>query len=858
MKKTGKIKIIVIVGILLVGLAFFANWLFRYRLYNKYQQWLTKYEVTEESEYSPIKDSENNVNGMELVGENSILKLYTDVSTGNVAIYDKRTGEVTYTNPLEADSDSIATATNINYLKSQLVVDFFNTQRTQGSYDSYSYCVELNQLEAKTIENGVKFIYTLGDLSSPTGIAPQYISKETLNSLSNKMDISDRKEFLKKYKESKVAPDYYEMLEGCLNGPSQLRKLAKLFEKYGFTEEMYNAEMMGSGVEGAVPISFKIPLEYRLCEDGVDVTIPMSEIVETGGGKIFRIQLLRAMDAASNTETGYFLVPNGCGSLINFNNGKTSADNYADYIYGIDPLAAEYTVKEKTEPIKLALFGIEKEKSTVLATIEDGAATAYLTASVSGKVSNYNTCYPTFVVRGYDKLSMFGTTGNEGAMTIIESQLMPTDITIRYTFLDSEHKGYSGMANYQREKLVSKGELVDNQQEGDIKFYYDILGGIEKTKFILGTQYQGIQAMTTFDEAREIADDLYANYGINKQVMNYEGWMNGGYNHDVVNKIKITRALGTKGDFEELSDYISDNYGSFYADTAFQKVASTSKRYSVNSETSRYYGAGYVAEFGLVNPVSLRQTSGFGYDENRYYLISPKFLVRNVEKFEKKIANIDIDGISLRDLGTELHSDKKRTNIITRDEALDVVKGQLEILKGTGKKLMINSGNDYSFAYATDIINAPLESNDYYLVDETVPFYEMLLHGYVDYSSSIINLADEYDKNEIIRKLIETGASPHFAFTYEDSSDMKSTALNMYYSTTYSNWKDFAGEIYAEVNHVLSKVNGAYITNHEIDGDLKVITYSNGVKIYVNDGDEPVTKDGIEIEAKSYATGGDQ
>lgn len=856
MNNTKKTKIVAVLIVLIIAIIALANWMIRYRFYNKYQTWLTKYETTEGSTYSPLKDSSSNVKGMDLVAENDILKLYVDTKIGNVAVYDKRNGETIYTNPVDVDSDSIATATNLNYLKSQLVVDYFNLQRTQGTFDSYSYCVALDQLEAQSIENGVKLIYTLGDMSSATGIAPQYISKDTLESFADKMDEKDKKEFLKKYKETSVAPDYYEMLEGCLNGPAQLRKLIALMEKYGFTEEMYIEEMMGSGVEGAVPISFTIPLEYRLNNDGVDVTIPMSEVIEAGGAKIFRIQFLRAMDAASTKDNGYFLVPNGSGSIINFNNGKTSADNYSDYIYGIDPLAAEYTVKEKTEPIKLALFGIEKEKSTVLATLEDGASTAFLTAGVSGKVSDYNTCFPTFVVRGYDKLSMFGTTGNEGAMTIIESDLMPTNITVKYTLLDDSHKGYSGMANYQREKLVDNGVLSANEQEGDIKFYYDILGGVEETKFFLGTQYQGMHTMTTFAEAKEIADDLANNYGITNQVMNYAGWMNGGYNHDVINKVKIPRALGSRRALVKLSDYISDNYGSFYADTAIQKVATTSKRYKVNSETSRYYGAGYVAEFGLVNPTSLRQTSGLGYDENRFYLISPKFLVRNIKKFDKKLSHIDIEGLSLRDLGTELHSDKKRTNIITREEALDVVEGQLQILEDSGKKLMMNAGNDYSFAYAKDIINAPLTDNDYYLVDETVPFYEMLLHGYIDYSSTVINLSDSYDKSDMVRELIETGASPHFMFTYRDSSEMKTTALNRYYATTYINWRDYAKELYDEVNAVLSQVNGAYIIEHEIDGDVRVVTYSNGVKIYVNNGGESAVKDGVKIDAKSYAVGG--
>ena len=107
-------------------------------------------------------------------------------------------------------------------------------------------------------------------------------------------------------------------------------------------------EKENSGVEGVMPISFLIPLEYRLSEDGVEVSIPMKGVEENGGGTIFRIQMLRYLGSAGTDEDGYMLVPNGSGSLIYFNNGKTTAANYSEYIYGIDPLAAEYVVMENT------------------------------------------------------------------------------------------------------------------------------------------------------------------------------------------------------------------------------------------------------------------------------------------------------------------------------------------------------------------------------------------------------------------------------------------------------------------------------------------------------------------------------
>lgn len=857
MRTSKKILIAFISIIAAVILIFLARWLIRYYFYNGYQNELSSYSYEEGGEFQAISETKSDVADMVLAAENDTLKLYVNTSSGAVAVVDKRNGNITYSNPTDADEDSIASGTNKAYLKSQLIVDYFNTTRTQGTFDSYSYCAERGQLEVESIANGVRFLYTMGDLSSETGIVPRYISADTLEKVMERMSEEGSTFTRKKYTESKVADNYYELLESAVKGASQLRKLNNYFTEAGFTEEEYIAEMEGSGVEGLIPISFEIPLEYRLNGDAVDVSIPLSEVKENGGGSIFRIQMLRYFGAAGTEEEGYMLVPNGSGSLINFNNGKTGTSPYSEYVYGLDPLSAEYTVRENTTDTKLALYGIFRKDSAVFATIEDGASYALLSAYVSGKVNEYNFVYPTFVVRGNDKLSMFGTTGNEADIPIVETNHYDANLTVKYTMLTEENADYSSAANYYRDRLVREGKLTAEETTGDdLKFYYDVLGGVGMTKFFLGTQYQGMYAMTTFEEAEDIYTDLYDS-GITKQVMNFQGWMNRGYYHDVANKIKIPHALGGKSDLEALSSRMAADGNTFYADVAFQKVTFISKRYSYGNETSRYYGAGYVAEFGLVNPATLRQTSGLGYEENHYYLISPRFLHRYTDAFVKKIGKYDIGGISLRDLGNELHSDKKRTHIIDREAALDVVTAALGDMKNTGKNILLNAGNDYAFGYADDMINVPLSSNDYYIIDETVPFYEMLIHGYIDYAGSVINLSDTYEKSDIVLNLVENGAAPHFMFSWENSSDIKTTALNRFYSTFYENWKDDAVAIYNEVNGALKYVTGAAMIKHEtLDSGVKAVTYSNGVVIYINTGNSDKTVNGVTVPAKGYLVGG--
>ncbi len=809
--------------------------------YDEYKQYLSSYEYEEGTTFAAISEASPSVDHMILVAENDDLKLYTNQETAVVAVYDKRNGETIYSNPVNADDDPIANKVNKNYLKSQFLITYYNKNSTVGTYDSYSMAVERGQIQTEAIQNGIRYIYDVGDHSTnSTGIVPIFITPEKMEEIQSHLSERDAASIRRYYVNSKTSEGMLELNGVAQRNKKTIQKIEGFLEQAEFTQEDYNEQMGFAGLEQEENISFKIALDYRLDEDGLNVSLPTCAIEEFGGG------------ASGVEEDGYMVVPNGSGSLIHFNNGKTEASDYTQYVYNIDPLVSDKTQLENTEAARLALFGICRENSSVLATIEDGASLAFLTSGVSGTYCNYNYTYSTFLLRGYDILSMYGTTGNESDLPIVEKDLVDVNITVKYTMLTEEYKGYSGLANYYREKLMNEGTLQIKKETGDIPFYYDVVGGVKKTAFLLGSQYLTVYPMTTFEEAGEISTDLSSN-GITNQVMNFSGWFNGGYYHDVADKVKIIRKLGGKSGLEELSDVVQKNGGTFFADTALQNVTYISKRYSMNFETSKYYGAGYVAYSARVNPSTLRKMSTLGYSEVGYLMVSPKFLTRYVDDFVKEMKNIDIEGISLRDLGDELHSDKKRTNMINREEALDVVLAQFDKLDNTDKSLMVSGGNDYSFPYVSNIINVPINDNDYFIVDEDIPLYEMILHGSINYCGDLINYYDNSNLTDLTLNLIEYGSSPHYIFTGETANEMKYTGLMNQYSTKYEIWKDDAIAMYQNVNQALKTVQGETIVNHEIlSGDVRKVTYSNGAVFYINYGAEDITVDGVLIPAKSY------
>ena len=109
---------------------------FHYTRYVKYKDSLSSYEYEEGGVFNAVPENSADVPGMQLAAENQYLKLYTNVQTADVAVYDKRDGSITYSTPVDADQDSMANASNLNLLKSQFVVTYYNA----GCKVRYLWC----------------------------------------------------------------------------------------------------------------------------------------------------------------------------------------------------------------------------------------------------------------------------------------------------------------------------------------------------------------------------------------------------------------------------------------------------------------------------------------------------------------------------------------------------------------------------------------------------------------------------------------------------------------------------------------------------------------------------------------------
>ena len=195
--------------------------------------------------------------------------------------------------------------------------------------------------------------------------------------------------------------------------------------------------------------------------------------------------------------------------------------------------------------------------------------------------------------------------------------------------------------------------------------------------------------------------------------------------------------------------------------------------------------------------------------------------------------------------------DVQRNAYTDRKAAVEAYRENLAYLAGKRKNLAVGGGNAYVLPYATRLYDIPDKDSGYYQNSAAVPFYQMVVHGCVDYSS----LAGNLSYNDAYQKLrwVETGSIPHFLITHENPVRLKETSYNRIFSSQYTAWKEAMTAVYQEFNQRLSGVWNQTIERHDrLSADVVRLTYGDGSRTYINYGDSAAQADGQTIPAMDY------
>ena len=807
--------------------------------------------------------------GMEKIADNGILSLYLNEEDTSLAVMDNQSGKLWYTNPAGIDEDEENTPYYRRILKSQLQVQYYNENVQSALMDNYNDSVLNGQFEIQRTEDGVTITYTMGKLADSL-LLPEAISEERFLAFTEKMEASDQKKMSRNYifvdmvggltttteEYPATYPGFGESNFYVLRGGVRdyvKEELAEYMTAAGYTAEDLQADKLQSGVADAESTDpwFTVPLVYRLEGENLVVSIDPGQVdYNREGYYLVDIDLLPYFGAA-NHEDGYIFVPDGSGALINFNNGKTAATSYYAMVYGADEsrrvLSETQSEVDASLTIKLPVFGLKAEDQALFAIIEEGAGYADISADIGGRVTTYNNVYAGFSYLQYGPAALSEMVGASNSYQLYSQEDFTGSYQIRYAFLTGEEADYSGMAACYREYLEEKGVLTRSQGEGATPLYTELIGAIDRYKTFLGVKYKAIEPLTTFAQAEEIVDQL-TGLGVENQKLIYSGWMNGGLHGTAALKVKPVSALKKGGvSVSELQEDMAARGIDTFMTVDMQYVYQDKM---LDGYSTMQYGPGYF-DHTDIKVDSYFQADG-SRDKKLADLISPHYADKVAGALKKAVNYFDLSGLNLGTASWFLYSDYLEQHYTDRQKALTLYGESFSALEESTGKLMGDNGNLYSLPYVDYMINAPMSSNGYQILDQDVPFYAMVLHGYIPYSGEAINMADDYKTTFL--KCVESGAGLYYKWIYGDNSLLKETDFDALYSVHYGNWLDTAAQDYKKVAEALRGLENQLIIRHEVlEEDVTKTVYEDGSAVYVNYGKEPAEQDGITIGARDFA-----
>ena len=189
--------------------------------------------------------------------------------------------------------------------------------------------------------------------------------------------------------------------------------------------------------------------------------------------------------------------------------------------------------------------------------------------------------------------------------------------------------------------------------------------------------------------------------------------------------------------------------------------------------------------------------------------------------------------------------------ILRFPDVLKIQEDTLKKLSGDGKKICVNMGNDYAVPYCSLVTNMDLRGSEYTILDECVPFFQLAMHGRVNYTGDPINIGG--NEEEEILYAAEYGAGLYFTLMRESAFALQKTLYTEYYGSSYDAWRDEMLGIYSRYNEELGHTFNQEMTDHaNLTGTLSVTVYEDGTRVYVNYGYSEQKAEGVSVPARDY------
>jgi hypothetical protein len=597
----------------------------------------------------------------------------------------------------------------------------------------------------------------------------------------------------------------------------------------------------------------KFAMEVVLDNDSIVVTIPSDSFVEeeiTGDGSVMlALSLLNSFGAAPKGEDGYIVVPDGSGAVIEFDNGKTDAAQYAGQVYGRDYAVSQKYAPRTTQQVNLPVFGIVRDggNNALVAIAEKGDENATIRAAVPGQgqkvtlqgtdnaianSTSYNLAWFDFNMRTVDSFYI-GTDFVE--LPIYETGYVKTgDIAVRYYPLSGKDLSYANVAGKYRDYLIEHKGVEPKTETKNLPMYMTINGGTVKTHSILGFPVKLQTAATTYEEAQEIINYM-KDAGVDDAVITYKDFNTASVKREVSTSVQYSNMLGGKSGYKKLVDTVNQTGYTMYPSLGFMEFYKMGNGYAPLLNTSREVTRSraiqqkYELAFGTPDPL-----------QDTWAILSPYYFGDIFDKLIDSLKQEGISTISLKQAASMLYSDFSRKNpyggiYFNRRDTEQILTEGFKKLNDAGISILAEAANAYALPYASHVSNVPMYSSDYDVFDYDVPFYPIVLQGLLPYSVKPFN--ESSNKDELTLLSLSTGTPIHYEFIYESPGEFDSSEYNSKFYADFRSWAGEAVENYKKFNGLIGDLAGKKILSHKRITPNEIETqFEGGKTVYVNLG----------------------
>ncbi len=590
-----------------------------------------------------------------------------------------------------------------------------------------------------------------------------------------------------------------------------------------------------------------IPVTYTLEDDHLKLHVDTTAITEENSDKITtNLAFMTTFGAATTEEEGYFVVPDGSGALINFNNGKTGLKVYEGKVYGDDITAVSLTAPAVTQQVYLPMYGIVKGNSGMMVVADKGDTCATINAYVSGQnKTSYNTCYFDFELRTNDEYLMGG---DANPLKVFEKRgILVPEIELRYYPVSNSDKSdidYVDIADKYRDYITSEEYGVKKSENvSESPLYVDFYGAVMKQESIVGVPVTMQHKATTFEEAQEILEQLNAG-GADSIVVNYNQWTAADIKEKVADKAKPASKLGGKSDFNDLLSYAQSNNIDIYPAVDNLTFRNTLGYWTMTNTAIR-----------VSNAYSRQLTYDLAYGiENKFYdalsLLSPRAYEKMFNKLSDSYSKYGLTNISVGSASTAIYGDYGKKSV-SRETAKGIIQNGYKQLDENVGSVLADGANAYVLPYVDHITNVPLNSSKFDIFDRDIPFYQIVMHGIKPYSTTAVN--GDAEIAELILKAVASGSNLSFDLIADEANELKDTRYDIYYYADAQYWTDDAASCYKFVSQILGDVADKQITEYNIISEDEIETvYENGTTIKVNIAERTVEKNGKKFSLYDY------